>query len=95
MREKAIIGDDGSQVSRKGLSAVVRTNLERLEPMPFRAKLQDTSRNSTSGCEQSHSLPPSSLKKLTYMLIHTYVNFTIHILLLSLLHIIFEKRRLL
>ena len=95
MREKAVVGDDGSQVSRKGLLAVVRTNLERLEPMPFRAQLQDTSRNSTSGCEQSHSLPPSSLKKLTYMLIHTYVNFTIHILFLSTLHIIFEKRRLL
>ena len=40
MREKAVIGDDGSQVSRKGLLAVVRTNLERLEPMPFRARLQ-------------------------------------------------------
>ena len=35
------------------------------------------------------------IKKLTYMLIHTYVNFTIHILFLSPLHIIFEKRRLL
>lgn len=43
MREKAVIGDDGSQVSRKGLLAVVRTNLERLEPMPFRARLQDVS----------------------------------------------------
>ena len=45
MREKAVIGDDGSQVSRKGLLAVVRTNLERLEPMPFRAQLQDTKAN--------------------------------------------------
>ena len=43
MREKAVIGDDGSQVSRKGLLAVVRTNLERLEPMPFRTQLQDVS----------------------------------------------------
>ncbi len=43
MREKAVIGDDGSQVSRKGLFTVVRTNLERLEPMPFRTQLQ--------GCE--------------------------------------------
>ena len=34
-------------------------------------------------------------QKLTYLLIHTYVNFTIHILFLSTLHIIFEKRRLL
>ena len=39
MREKAFIGDDGSQVRRKGLLAVVRTNLERLEPMPFRTQL--------------------------------------------------------
>ena len=39
MREKAFIGDDGSQVSRKGLFTVVRTNLERLEPMPFRTQL--------------------------------------------------------
>ena len=83
MREKAVIGDDGSQVSRKGLLAVVRTNLERLEPMPFRAQLQDTRPNSTSGCEQSQSLSPSSRSKLTYMLIHTFVNFTIHILFLS------------
>ena len=45
MREKAVIGDDGSQVSRKGLLAVVRTNLERLEPMPFRTQLQDTRAN--------------------------------------------------
>ena len=87
MREKAIIGDDGSQVSRKGLSAVVRTNLERLEPMPFRARLQDTSNHNPC-----HLL---RTQKLTYMLIHTYVNFTIHILFLSTLHIIFEKRRLL
>ena len=43
MREKAVIGDDGSQVSRKGLLAVVRTNLERLEPMPFRTQLQAVS----------------------------------------------------
>ena len=41
MWEKAVIGDDGSQVSRKGLSTVVRTNLERLEPMPFRTQLYD------------------------------------------------------
>ena len=40
MWEKAFIGDDGPQVSRKGLFAVVRTNLERLEPMPFRTQLQ-------------------------------------------------------
>jgi len=39
MREKAFIGDDDSQVSRKGLITVVRTNLERLEPMPFRTQL--------------------------------------------------------
>ena len=39
MGEKALIGDDGSQVRRKGLLAVVRTNLERLEPMPFRTQL--------------------------------------------------------
>ena len=39
MREKAVIGDDGSQVSRKGLLAVVRTNLERLEPMLLRTQL--------------------------------------------------------
>ena len=97
MREKAVIGDDGSQVSRKGLLAVVRTNLERLEPMPFRAQLQDTSPNSTTGCEQPNSNPCHLLRaqKLTYMLIHTFVNFTIHILFLSTLHIIFEKRRLL
>ena len=46
MREKAVIGDDGSQVSRKGLSTVVRTNLERLEPMPFRTQLQDVRKES-------------------------------------------------
>ena len=39
IREKALIGDDGSQVRRKGLLAVMRTNLERLEPMPFRVQL--------------------------------------------------------
>ena len=44
MREKALIGDDGSQVRRKGLLAVMRTNLERLEPMPFRTQLK-------AGCE--------------------------------------------
>ena len=39
MWEKALIGDDGSQVRRKGLLLVLRTNLERLEPMPFRTQL--------------------------------------------------------
>ena len=43
------------------------------------------------GCEQSQSLPPSSRSKLTYMLIHTYVNSAIHILFLSPLHIILKK----
>ena len=79
MREKAVIGDDGSQVSRKGLLAVVRTNLERLEPMPFRAQLQDASNRTP--------IPATFFaQKLTYMLIHTFVNSTIHILFLSPLH---------
>ena len=46
MWEKAFIGDDGSQVSRKGLFTVVRTNFERLEPMPFRTQLDQDTRKS-------------------------------------------------
>ena len=83
MREKAVIGDDGSQVSRKGLLAVVRTNLERLEPMPFRAQLQDVSNRTP--------IPATFFAQK----INIYVNFTRHILFLSTLHIIFEKRRIL
>ena len=49
IREKALIGDGGSQVRRKGLLAVMRTNLERLEPMPFRGQLQNYVKFSRDG----------------------------------------------
>ena len=45
----ALIGDDGSQVRRKGLLAVMWTNLERLEPMPFRVQLQNYVNSSRDG----------------------------------------------
>lgn len=37
------------------------------------------------------SHPIECTKKLSYMIIHAFVNFTIHILFLSTLHIFFEK----
>ena len=49
IREKALIGDDSSQVRRKELLAVMRTNLERLEPMAFRGQLQNYVKSSRDG----------------------------------------------
>ena len=54
MWEKALIGDDGSQVRRKGLLVVLRTNLERLEPMPFRTQLHMIQHRKTESKTDSH-----------------------------------------
>ena len=74
MWAKAFIGDDGSQVSRKGLLAVVRTNLERLEPMLLRTQLlgyeaERQKTRKTSQCEVFllRSLSPAQFIRLSWI----------------------------